>query len=417
MQEKHVADDFIDPLVKDAIDNSDLWDLVLGVRDIVREQILPRAVEMARQEHVSDDVDSLMRENGFFGVSIPSEYGGLGHGLLGDVLVVFETGYADLSASLLPVVNPGLFARAVQIGGTEEQKKFVLPRVVSGELFGCYGLTEPGGSSFRESIETKAVRKDGGYILNGQKVFITEADRANVCVVFACIEGSKGVGAFLVPNRDRPSGYRKDNGYHVVGKEKGKPGIHASATCAISMDDVEVPERDVLGLDYDGRQGLGTAVKTLGWSRPLIAAQALGAAKGALAYTMQYALETPRGDGSIRLLEKELYRARLGELTGRLSQGVAYLLNVTRSIDRGDIAASDPLKVQSSMLKALATDAAVEIARQSMGMLGGSGYTGEHPVGRIWTDLGVPPIYEGHNDLQLGHAGRFLSQHLKKYTS
>ena len=416
MQERHVADSFVDPLIKAIISDADLWDLVIsGIRPVVREVILPQAGQMAKAEHIFQDVRDAMKDAGFYGMSIPEQYGGLGKGETGDCLLIYEIGYGDLSVSLLPLVSTSLFGRCVQVGGTEEQKQRILPKVASGKIFGCYGLTESGGSSFRESIQTRAEKKGDVYVLNGQKIFITEAEEANMCVVIAKIDGTDGIGAFLVPNFNHaPEGYKNSNGYVCVSKEKGKPGIHASATCSISLENVEVPEEDLLGLDFEGKQGLGIAVKSLGYSRPTIAAQALGAAKRALAYTMQYALETPRGDGSTQLLDRELYRVRLAELTGYLTQATSYLFSVARVVDQGDVTRDDVLMVYSSMLKRNATDIALEIAKQSMGMLGGAGYSGEHPVGRIWTDLGVPSIYEGHNDLQSLHAGKFVVSELRK---
>ncbi len=416
MIERHVANDFIDPLVTSIIRDDNLWELVeSGIRPIVRDCILPRAEEFAKNEEIPAEIYKLLGDSGFYGMSIPKEYDGLGYGTLGDCLVIFETGYGDMSTSLLPLVTTSLFGRAVQIGGTEEQKERILPKIASGELYGCYALTESGGSSFAESIRTRARKKGGRYVISGEKLFITNADYANLGVVFARIEGTEnGIGAFLVPNKDRlPEGYDNGNGYRVTGKLKGKPGLLASATCTISMDSAEVPEEDVLGLDFQGGKGHGVAVKTLGLSRPTIAAQALGNAKRALSYVMQYAAETPRGDGKINLLDLPLYRADLAMLTGKLIQNVSYLFGAAVSMDRGDIAKSDPLKVYSSMLKAIATDEASEICRKAMGMLGGAGYSGEHPLGRIWRDSGVPPIYEGHNTLQLHHSGKFISRHLK----
>lgn len=417
MQERHVADAFVDPIVKTIIADEVLWDLVeTGIRPVVREVILPKADLMAQAGDIFPDVRASIKDAGFYGMSVPEQYGGIGKGEIGDCILIYEIGYGDLSTSLLPLVSTSLFGRCIQVGGTQEQKERILPKVASGEIFGCYGLTEPGGSSFRESIQTVAKKKGDVYVLNGQKVFITEAEKANMCVVIAKIDGTDGgIGAFLVPNLHQPpNGYEHGNGYVSISKEQGKPGIHASATCSISLENVEVPVENLLGLDIQGKKGLGIAVKSLGYSRPTIAAQALGAAKRALSYTMQYGLETPRGDGNTNLLDKDLYRARLAELVGSLSQATAYLFSVAKAIDQGDVTIDDVLKVHSSMLKRNATDAAAEIARQSMGMLGGAGYTGDHPVGRIWTDLGVPFIYEGHNDLQLVHAGRFLTSQLRK---
>jgi len=418
MQEKHVLDPVIDPIVKAILRDENLWGLVeTGIRPIVRQVIIPRRSEMAQQEEVSDDIHRLLAEKGIYSVSIPEEYGGMGLGERGDTLSIFEIGYGCVSTSLLPLVNNSLFARALQVGGTEEQKKRFLPQVARGELFGCYALTESEGSSFPGSILANARRKGDHYVLRGEKIFITEAQRANIAVVFARIDGERDrVAGFLVPHTDKPpEGYAPGNGYKVTRKERGKPGIWASATCAIQLDDVVVPQEDVLGADFEGERGRAYANKTLGWSRPNIAAQALGAAKRNLAYVWQYALETPRGGGEVHLLEDlEYYRTHLTEMTGELIRDVSLLFATTAAMDLVDIEKDPPLQVYSSMTKVLGTETAEKVGQGAMRKLGGAGYTGEHPVGSIWTDLGVPPIYEGSNDLLRVKAGMTLAKHLKE---
>ncbi len=269
MAYRHLADRFTDPLTWAILDNEELKGFVEGsMRRVVRKDILPKAADMERDGKVYHDLVDLMAKSDFFEISIPEKYGGLDLGNVGDCVLAYEIAYGDMSASLVPAITMSIFGRAVNIGGTEEQKKRILPKVASGELHGCFALTESGGSSFSDSIKTTARRKGERYVLNGEKIFTTEAERANYALVFARIDGTEnGVGAFLVPNSRHSDG----KGYAVSGKED-KAGLKASATCTISMQDVEVPQEDLLGLDFSGEQGLKTALKTLGWSRPVVAA-------------------------------------------------------------------------------------------------------------------------------------------------
>ncbi len=415
MQEKHVADSFLMPVVKSALADDELFTLFEGVLDFSRKEILPKAEEMETAGTIPDALVDSMAKTGLFSAGIPTKYSGEGLGITGSSIVALATAYGDLSASLVPIATASLFGKAIELGGNDEQKKEFLPLIANGKRFGAYGLTESTGSSYSNKMKRTTVRKEqNGWVLNGEKVFITEAERATHCVVYArdVTKGSPKKGeilAFIVPNINSNDG----TGYKVTKKER-KAGILASATCVITMDDVSLSDGTLLGLGTPlENNGYANAIKTLGNSRPTIAAQSLGNAWHALSLMMQYAAETPRGDGTDFLIDRELYRTGMANLTGRLSRELGYLFTVTRAMDRGDVTKDKALRIQSSLIKAYATQTATEVCQQAMSMMGGSGYTKDYPIERLWRDSGVTPIYEGHNDVQLGQAGRFIAEHLR----
>ena len=398
----------LDPITWNILDRDIFEGLVEGsIRPIVRKEILPKREKMKAAKEVPDELVSLMAENHFFGMSIPTEYGGLGLGTTGDSLLIYELARGDMSASLIPLVTTSLFGRTVQVGGNDEQKKRILPGVASGQIFGCYGLTEPGGSSFPGSIKTTAIKIGDRYFLKGEKNFITEAQRAHMGAFVARIEGAPhpGYGVFLVPN----SRFNPGNGY-VVTKMEDKIGLKASATCALSMDDVEVPETDLLGLDFEGKKGMQVGLETLGWSRDTIASQALGNAAEALDFSMGYASTTERG-GNSRIIDVTDVRRRYSVALSELGQGLSYVWTVASLHDKEGLR-GNTARQTSSALKALATDTSVRICLEAMQLMGGYGYLHDFPVGDRLLDSLVTPIYEGENGLQWDHAGGYLARDL-----
>jgi len=414
--DRYLADRFIDPVFNASIEDDTLKELISITRRFSREKVLPKAEEMEKKKQIDDDLVEEMRRLEIFGYSIPAEYGGQGLGIIGDCLSIFEIAYGDMSTSLVPLVTNSLFAKAVMIGGNKKQKEDILPKVVAGELLGCYALTDPGGSSFSRDMETNLKKKGDMYILKGNKRFISEADKADLAVVFARLEDydDKFVG-ILVPNKhsDKTQGfYNIKKGYEVIKKEN-KPGIHASATCEIVMEDMEIPPENILGYDFDGEKGYAIAMQTLGYSRPTIAAQALGNAKHSLSCLMTYATEIVRGRGKY-LIDIPEFRESTVILSGKLSESISYLLNIAKAITKGDIAADKILRIHSSMLKKLGTDTGELVCKECLCMVGGYGYTEDYPFSRLWRDSLVPRIYEGHNDVQVYQAGKTLGKILEE---
>jgi alkylation response protein AidB-like acyl-CoA dehydrogenase len=263
--------------------DSDEEAMILGmVRELVAEKVAPRAAEIDETGEFPADIKELFAQNDLLGIPIPTEYGGLGGTFLTYVKVVEEIAKACASCSLIVAVQE-LGMLPILIAGTQEQKKRFLPDIASGKKIAAYALTEASsGSDALGSMRTRAQRKGDVYMLNGQKIWITNGSVADVVCVFAVTDpaaGSRGVSAFVV---------EKGTKGFAVGKKEKKMGIRGSPTVELAFDDCEVPEANRLGQEGEGFK---IAMRVLDKSRPGIAAQALGIAAGALDYATNYAKE------------------------------------------------------------------------------------------------------------------------------
>ncbi|HEY5257351.1 MAG TPA: acyl-CoA dehydrogenase family protein, partial [Candidatus Baltobacteraceae bacterium] len=250
------------------------------VRELVAEKVAPRAAEIDERGEFPRDIKDLFAQNDLMGIPIPTEYGGLGGTFQTYVKVVEEIAKACASSSLIVAVQE-LGMLPILIGGTDDQKKRYLPKLASGEWIAAYALTEvASGSDAAGSMRTRAERRGDDYVLNGQKIWITNGSVADVVCVFAVTDPQKGPGgidAFVVE--------KTFPGFHV-GKIEKKMGIRGSPTVELIFDDCIVPAANRLGAEGEGFK---IAMKVLDKSRPGIAAQALGIAQGALDFASQYA--------------------------------------------------------------------------------------------------------------------------------
>lgn len=429
---RYPMDMIIDPILKGAIDNDDIWDdLIMGARDFTRRVVEPNSGTMEKYNTVYPEIIKEMKTLGFFGVSMPSCYAGADgydFGITGDAALMFELCAGDISASVLPSVSSGIAAKTVLIAGTEEQKKKIIPRVATGDIILCYALTESTGSSFRY-LSTTAERVGDNYRLKGKKIFISEADNADYAVIVCKLKGSeKGYANLVVPNLDKedPLGLKvnEKSGYRVVNIED-KPGLIASHTCEFELGDDEegilLPEEAFLSDDYTGKTAFGAAIGTLGFSRPAVAAQALGAVNNALNKTMRYMITTPRGDGTKYLSDIYPLNSVLSEIVYGLSQKVSYLFDVTNMLDDAtdwskltrESRIDNIHRFHTSHLKAEATLFALNSAARCMSILGGASYSRDSEPQRIWRDVMAPFLYEGGYDLHKAEAAGFIGKYLK----
>ena len=355
------------------------------VRELVAEKVAPRAAEIDATGEFPWDVKELFAQNDLLGIPIPTEYGGLGGTFVTYVKVVEEIAKACASSALIVAVQE-LGMLPIMIGGSEEQKRRFLPKIASGEHLVCYALTEvSSGSDALGSMRTRAEKRGDSYVLNGQKIWITNGSVADVVCVFAVTDpaaGSRGVTAFVV---------EKGTPGFTVGKLEKKMGIRGSPTVELVFSDCEVPAANRLG---EEGEGFKIAMKVLDKSRPGIAAQALGIAAGALDYATNYAKE----------------RIAFGKPIGQ-HQGVGFMLadmktevegarlTLYEAARRCDAGGPD-VTLWAAMAKLKCGDVAMSVSTDAVQVLGGFGYSVEYPVERMMRDAKITQIYEGTQQIQ-----------------
>ena len=355
------------------------------VRDLVRERVAPRAADIDDKGEFARDIYKLFAENDLLGVPFPAEYGGVGGSFLTYVKVVEEVSKACASSGLMIAVQE-LGALAIIIAGSDEQKRRYLPKISSGEYIAAYALSEAGsGSDAAGSMRTRAEKKGDTYVLNGNKVWITQGSVADVITVFAVTDpekGPNGISAFVV-EKTFP-GFK-------VGKLEKKMGIRGSPTCELIFENCEVPAANMLGPEGTGFK---TAMKVLDKSRPGIAAQALGIAQGALDYAANYARERMAFGKPIG--QQQGIQFMLADMRVEVEASRLLLYEAARKCDES----SPDLTLWAALAKLKAGDTAMKVTTDAVQILGGFGYSTEYPVERMMRDAKITQIYEGTQQIQ-----------------
>ena len=355
------------------------------VRDLVRERVAPRAAEIDEKGEFARDIYKLFAENDLLGVPFPAEYGGVGGSFLTYVKVVEEVSKACASSGLMIAVQE-LGALAIIIAGNDAQKSKYLPKISSGEYIAAYALSEAGsGSDAAGSMRTRAEKKGDAYVLNGNKVWITQGSVADVITVFAVTDpdkGPNGISAFLV-EKTFP-GFK-------VGKLEKKMGIRGSPTCELIFENCIVPAENMIG---DEGTGFKTAMKVLDKSRPGIAAQALGIAQGALDYAANYANERIAFGKPIG--QQQGIQFMLADMRVEVESSRLLLYEAARKCDES----SPDLTLWAALAKLKAGDTAMKVTTDAVQILGGFGYSTEYPVERMMRDAKITQIYEGTQQIQ-----------------
>ncbi|HLI95088.1 MAG TPA: acyl-CoA dehydrogenase family protein [Candidatus Baltobacteraceae bacterium] len=355
------------------------------VRDLVAEKVAPRAAEIDEHGEYPQDIRKIFAENDLLGIPIPAEYGGVGGTFLTYVKVVEEIAKACASSSLIVAVQE-LGMLPILIGGSDEQKKAYLPKLASGEWIAAYALTEAGsGSDAAGSMRTRAEKRGDTYVLNGQKIWITNGSVADVVCVFAVTDpekGAAGISAFIVEK-----GFK---GFSV-GKLEKKMGIRGSPTVELVFEGCEVPARNLLGNEGEGFK---IAMKVLDKSRPGIAAQALGIAAGALDYATNYARERIAFGKPIG--QQQGVGFMLADMKTEVEAARLLLYEAARKCDEG---ASD-VTLWAAMCKLKCGDVAMSVTTDAVQILGGYGYSVDYPVERMMRDAKITQIYEGTQQIQ-----------------
>ncbi len=353
-----------------------------AVRRFAEDVVAPRAEEADRLAEFPLDVVTRMGELGLFGLPFPPEYGGLGADFVTFCLCVEELARVDSSVAVTLEAAVGLGANPIYRFGTEEQKQRWLPPMARGEVLGSYALTEPGGGSDARALRTTAVLRDGEWVLNGSKAFITNSGTplSSVCIA-AVLTGNGEISSILVPT-DTPG--------FTVGRAYRKVGWHASDTHELAFADCRVPESNLLG---DRGRGYAQFLEVLDDGRIAIAALATGLARGCLEESVKYANEREafgRPIGAFEAMQFKIADMKVAVETARSAYLRAAWLK-----DRGR-----PYKTEAAIAKLYASEIAVTCARDAVQVHGGYGFIEEYPVARFYRDSKILEIGEGTSEIQ-----------------
>lgn len=362
-------------------------------KDFVAREIAPHVIEWDRAESVDRSIVKKLGEVGFLGLTVDEEYGGSGGDHLAYCLVTEELGRGDSSVRGIVSVSLGLVAKTIAHWGSEEQKRQWLPGLTSGELVGCFGLTEPGTGSDAGNLSTKAVRDGEDYVISGSKMFITNGTWADVVLLFARTNdtpGHKGVSAFLVP-ADAPGLSRRT--IH------GKLGLRGQATAELTFEDVRVPASAMMAPEG---KGFSVAMSALAKGRMSVAAGCVGIAQAALDAAVTYASE--RDQFGKTIAHHQLVQELLTDIAVDVDAARLLTWRVADLIDRGQ-----PFTTESSKAKLFASEAAVRAANNALQVFGGYGYIDEYPAGKLLRDARVMTLYEGTSQIQKLVIGRALT--------
>jgi len=348
------------------------------------KEVKPLAHEIDEEERFPAETVEKMKKYGFFGIPYPKELGGQGCDVLTYIMCVEELSKVCGTTGVIVSAHTSLCADPIYKYGTKEQKEKYLVPLASGKKIGAFGLTEPGAGTDASGQQTKAVLDGDNYILNGSKIFITNGGVADIYVVFAMTDkskGVKGITAFIV---------EKDFPGFSIGKKEKKMGIRGSATTELVFENCIVPKENMLG--QEGK-GFTVAMTTLDGGRIGIAAQAPGIAEGALDETVKYVKERKQFGRSIAAFQNTQFR--LADMKAKIdaSKLLVYRAAILKQ-------AGAKFSTEAAIAKLYAAETAMEVTTQCVQLFGGYGYTREYPIERMMRDAKITEIYEGTSEVQ-----------------
>lgn len=365
-------------------------------RDFAEKECLPGLEERDEKEEFSRELFDKMGELGFCGVVFPEEYGGTEADYLSYAIIVEELSRVDASMGVTLSAHLSLGSNPIWLAGTHEQKLKYLKPLAEGKALGAFGLTEPNAGS--DASGTRTMYTDGGdcWILNGSKIFITNAYYGDTYVVFASKDrslGHKGISAFIV-EKGAPG--------FSFGQKLKKLGIKSSATYELIFEECKIPKENLLGKEGEGFK---LAMKTLDGGRIGIASQALGIAQGAYEAAVKYAKEREQFGQSIASFQNTQFT--LADMATQI-EAARLLVYQAAYLD----SAGKPYGKQSAMAKLFASETAMWVTTKAVQIFGGYGYSREYPVERMMRDAKITEIYEGTSEIQRSVIG---SQILKEF--
>lgn len=353
-------------------------------REFAENEVKPLAKELDETERFPTETVRKMAELGMMGLPIPEEYGGSGIDQIGYVLAVEELSKVCATTGIILSAHTSLCCWPIMTFGTEAQKEKYLKPLASGHKLGAFALTEPSAGTDASMQKSTAVLEGDHYVLNGNKVFITNAGAADVFIVFAMTDkeqGTRGITAFIL-ERDMPG--------FTMGKPENKMGLRASSTCELVFEDVKVPKENLLG---ELNKGFQIAMMTLDGGRIGIAAQALGIAQGAIDETVKYVKDRVQFGRPISKFQNTQFM--LAEMQTRVDAARMLVYRAAAIKDAGE-----PYSSEAAMAKLFASETAREVTWRAVQLFGGYGYTRDYPVERMMRDAKITEIYEGTSEVQ-----------------
>ena len=362
-----------------------------SVRRFAKEQIAPHVRAMDEEGIFRPDILRQLFELGLMGIEIPEELGGQGGSFFQAVIAIEELAAVDPSAAVIVDVQNTLVNNALLRWGTEDQKTRYLPALAS-TMVASYALSEAGSGSDAFALQTRALRDGDGYVLNGRKLWITNASEAGLFLLFANLKpeaGYKGITCFLV-ERGFPG--------FAVGRKEDKLGIRASSTCELILDNCRVPAGNVLG---EEGKGYKIAIETLNEGRIAIGGQMIGLARGALDHATAYAKQ--RKQFGKPIAEFQAVQMDLADMATEVEAARLLVYNAARLREAGQ-----PFLKEAAMAKYYSSLIAETVASRAVEIFGGVGFTKDYPVEKLYRDAKIGRIYEGTSNMQRATIARQL---------
>jgi alkylation response protein AidB-like acyl-CoA dehydrogenase len=362
-----------------------------NIRQFAEERIRPLVKEMDEKGVFDPGLIQEFFQLGLMGIEIPEEHGGGGAKFFEAILAVEELSRVDASAGVIVDVQNTLVINALLRWATAEQKKRFLPRMAT-DTCGAYALSEAGSGSDAFALQTRGESRGSDYVLNGRKLWITNAKEAGVFVLFATVDpaaGYKGITAFII---------EKDFPGFTVGKKEDKLGIRASSTCELILEECHVPKQNVLG---EVGKGYKIAIETLNEGRIGIAAQMVGIARGAWEYAANYAQE--RKQFGKQLSDFQGIQFQIAQMATEIEAARLMVYNAARLKDAGL-----PFVKEAAMAKLFSSQVAERVTSLAIEIYGGYGFTKDYPVEKYWRDSKIGKIYEGTSNMQLATIAKLL---------
>lgn len=354
------------------------------VRQFAEQHIQPHISDMEETEQFPFEIVQKMGQMGLMGIPIPAESGGSGADFISYIIALEEISRVSAAVGVILAVHTSVATMPILNYGTKEQKQHYLSDLCGGKKLGAFALTEPQAGSDASKIQTRAVRENDKYIITGNKVFITNAEAADVYIVFAVTDpakGTRGISSFIID---------KGTSGFTFGKKEKKMGLNGSSTGELIFDQVEVSASQLLG---EEGQGYEIALKHLAGGRIGIGAQALGIAQSALDHCLQYVKQ--RKQFGRALADQQAIQFKLADMATMVEAARLMIYRAAFCKQAGSAC-----RKEASMAKLYASDTAMKVTTEAVQIFGGNGYIRDYPIERFFRDAKVTQIYEGTNEIQ-----------------